>query len=169
MNSYRALSVLSSFLLVLTLSFSSVNAQSPQATLNKLNQYENKVDQLEDRVNQANAIYNSLMSTLANNPNACISSQFCALQSKITQFNGPLNVMRVKSNQLREAGLLMGTAAASTQRYAIEQAIDGNASAASASSVSLSSMTTIGDELDAMRVIIEGCIRREIQQIRQNL
>ena len=169
MNRHHTLSVLGSLVLLLSLTFGNTFAQSSLQTINRLNQYEDKVDLLQNRVAEAEAIYNAIMGQLAVNPSSCVNSQFCALQSKVAQFNGPLNVMRVKSDQLRDAGLLMGTGAVSTVRYQIEQSLDGNSNAASSNSLSINSVSTIGDDLAEMNRLIDGCIRREIQEIRQNL
>lgn len=145
-------------------------AQSTQAITNKLNVYEAKVNILEARVDQATAVYTSLMTQIANNGNPCaINYGFCQLQAAVNRFNGPLNVMKVKSNQLGFAGLSMGSGEASTTWYALQQAIDGNSAAASRNSATVSSMLSVGDNLTEMNRIIDGCIRREIQEIRQNL
>lgn len=150
----------------LFLGISPVFAQSSQQLESRLRQLESKTDQLDDLVETATALESSLSYLMGTNGSpAAIADQSDKLQILINRFNGPLTVITVKANQIGNTELINGAAALDAARSSLQQSLQNMANGPS----NFSAQNNLVFELNEMARVIDGCIRREIQEIRRNL
>jgi len=167
---YRVSNFLKSFSFVLVVVFvASMATQVKGTPPNTVQQFEQKLNLFELKMNKVMDAYGAVDAALLSSRNSNFTSaKMDKLEREVDRVGGILIGLQVKGNGLNNAEITMGLGEIANSINALRCACNSALAAAAAGNLSQQQMTPIVSNITDIFRVINDCLRREIQIIRDN-